>query len=82
MNCDNCQNYINRGPTMVPWSDEWVNAGDDWECSEGQYPEDCEMNLADSHHAVRNGHYLLTEQELEAGDWRGDMDREGGRWQT
>ena len=79
MNCDDCPNYINHGPTMVPWGDEWINAGDEWECSEGQYPEDCEMNLADSHHAVRSYSHGFTVQELEAGDYYGDLDREDGR---
>ena len=72
MNCDDCPNYINRGPTMVPHGDTWVNAGDEWECSEGQYPEDCEMALDDSHNTVRS--HGLSEQDWE----RADYERERG----
>ena len=77
MNCDNCPNYINRGPTMVPYQEGWVSAGDDWECGKGLDPDECDPD--DHHNTVRS--YNRAD---EWGDIQGHMDREEGRrrWAT
>ena len=77
MNCDNCENYRNVGPTIVPYGDTWVSAGNDWECGKGLDPDDCDPD--DRHHTIRSYSHGFTEQELEAGDYFGDLDRDEGR---
>ena len=74
MNCDDCPNYVNMGPNMVPWGETMVNEGDVWECIEGKRPTDC---LDDSHHTVRS--YNRRDEEQDWGDIQGHLDREDGR---
>ena len=75
MNCDNCECYINLGPTMVPYQEGFVSAGDDWGCGKGLSPEDC---LDDRHNTVRSYNRRDEEQD-EWGDIQSHIDREDGR---
>lgn len=76
-NCDGCPLLV-EVPTTVPYGEgtatRWT-----WECSRGLTPDDpkCEfVPDGDRHYTIRAGGF--SEAELEAGDFYGDMAREGG----
>ena len=75
MNCDNCECLITIDEPR-PYGDTTVYEQLS-ECAKGLHPDDCDP--ADRHHTIRSYSHGFTEQELEAGDYYGDLDREDGR---